>query len=67
MLYELFMHWIVGSIGMVVVSMVVSGLLCVWCASQGSKRNRLASNHCPHQLSASHEADASGVLVTLDV
>ena len=29
MLYELFMFWIVGSITMVVASMVMGGLLCV--------------------------------------
>lgn len=51
MLYELFMYWVVGSIGMVVASMVFSGLLCVWCASKGSKRNRLVSSNSPHQLS----------------
>ena len=50
MLYELFMYWVVGSIGMVVVSMVFSGLLCVWCASKGCKRNRLALNNSLHLL-----------------
>ena len=49
MLYQLFMYWVVGSIG-VVVSMVLGGLLCVWCASKGSKRTRLVSNNSPHQL-----------------
>jgi hypothetical protein len=43
MLYELFMVWIVGSISVVVASMVIGGLLCVWCAYKGSKRNRLGS------------------------
>ena len=32
MLYELFMLWMVVSITAVVVSMVLGGLLCVWCA-----------------------------------
>lgn len=45
MLYELFMYWMVGSIGMAVASMVFSGLLCVWCASKGGKRNRLVSSN----------------------
>lgn len=31
MLYELFMYWVVGSIAVVVISMVLGGLLCVWC------------------------------------
>ena len=44
MLYELFMVWVVGSITVVVASMVVGGLLCVWCAFKGSKRTRLVSN-----------------------
>jgi hypothetical protein len=43
MLYELFMLWIVGSISVVVASMVLGGLLCVWCAFKGSKRTRLVS------------------------
>ena len=51
MLYELFMFWVVGSIGVVVASMVLGGLLCVWCASRGGKRTRLVSNNSPHQLS----------------
>ena len=29
MLYELFMFWVVGSISVVVASMVLGGLLCV--------------------------------------
>ena len=33
MLYELFMFWVLVSISVVVASMVLSGLLCVWCAS----------------------------------
>jgi len=32
MLYELFMLWMVVSITAVVASMVLGGLLCVWCA-----------------------------------
>ena len=44
MLYELFMFWVIGSISVIVVSMVLGGLLCVWCAFKGSKRARLASN-----------------------
>jgi hypothetical protein len=44
MLYELFMLWVVGSITVVVASMVLGGLLCVWCAFKGSKRTRLVSN-----------------------
>jgi hypothetical protein len=47
MLYELFMFWVVGSITVVVASMVFGGLLCVWCAFKGSKRTRLTSN-CAH-------------------
>jgi len=42
MLYELFMLWIVGSISVVVASMVIGGLLCVWCAYKGGKRSQLA-------------------------
>lgn len=38
MLYELFMFWVVGSISVVVASMVLGGLLCVWCAYRGSKQ-----------------------------
>ena len=50
MLYALFMLWMVGSISVVVASMVIGGLLCVWCAYQGGKRSRLASDRT-HQLS----------------
>jgi len=32
MLYELFMLWIVGSITAVAASMVLGGVLCLWCA-----------------------------------
>jgi hypothetical protein len=42
MLYELFMVWMVGSISVIVASMVIGGLLCVWCAYQGGKRSQLA-------------------------
>ena len=48
MLYEIFMFWMVASIAVVVASMVLGGLLCVWCAYKGSKRARLASN-CARQ------------------
>ncbi len=40
MLYILFMFWIVASISMVVASMVIGGLLCVWCAFIGRRRFR---------------------------
>ncbi len=40
MLYALFMFWIVASISAVVVSMVLGGLLCVWCAFIGRRRSR---------------------------
>jgi hypothetical protein len=40
MLYALFMFWIVASISVVVASMVVGGLLCVWCAFIGRRRLR---------------------------
>jgi hypothetical protein len=45
MLYELFMVWMVGSIAVIAASMVLGGLLCVWCAYKGRKRARSASNH----------------------
>jgi hypothetical protein len=44
MLYELFMFWVVGSISVVVTSMVLGGLLCVWCAYRGSKHTQWASS-----------------------
>jgi len=50
MLYELFMFWVLGSIGIAVASMILGGLLCVWCASRGSKRTRFVPNSSPHQL-----------------
>ncbi len=53
MLYELFMYWVVGSIAVVVASMVLGGLLCVWCASRGSKRSRFVSDTFPPTLGSS--------------
>ena len=50
MLYELFMVWMVGSISVIVASMVIGGLLCVWCAYKGSKRTHLVSTR-PRELS----------------
>jgi uncharacterized membrane protein YqjE len=51
MLYELFMFWVVGSITVVVASMVLGGLLCVWCAYRGSKQARLSSTRRTPQTS----------------
>lgn len=52
MLYELFMFWVVGSISVVVASMVLGGLLCVWCAYKGSQHSqRSSSNMHAHQAS----------------
>ena len=51
MLYELFMFWVVGSITVVVASMVLGGLLCVWCAYRGSKQARWSSTTRTHQAS----------------
>jgi len=51
MLYELFMFWVVGSISVVVASMVLGGLLCVWCAFIARRRTRFVSKNFPHQLS----------------
>lgn len=53
MLYELFVYWVVGSIAVVVASMVLGGLLCVWCASRGSKRSRFVSDTFPSALERS--------------
>lgn len=53
MLYELFMYWVVGSIAVVVASMVLGGVLCVWCASRGSKRNRFVSDNLSSALGKS--------------
>jgi hypothetical protein len=50
MLYELFMYWVVGSIAVVLASMVLGGLLCVWCASRGSKRSRFVADNLPSTL-----------------
>ena len=44
LLYDLFMIWVVGSISVIAASMVLGGLLCVWCAFKGGKRSRLAAN-----------------------
>jgi hypothetical protein len=38
MLYEIFMFWVVASITGIVASIVLGGLLCVWCAYIGRKR-----------------------------
>ncbi len=52
MLYELFMFWVVGSISVVATSMVLGGLLCVWCAYRGSKHTHWSSpNTHVHQAS----------------
>ena len=40
MLYAVFMFWIVASISVVVASMVLGGVLCVWCAFIGRRRFR---------------------------
>jgi hypothetical protein len=40
MLYALFMFWVVASISVVVASMVISALLCIWCAFIGRRRAR---------------------------
>ena len=53
MLYELFMYWVVGSIAVVVASMVLGGVLCVWCASRGSKRSRFVSGNLSSPLGQS--------------
>ena len=51
MLYALFMFWIVASISVVVASMVLGGLLCVWCAFIGRRRARLdAASLLVHRL-----------------
>jgi hypothetical protein len=44
MLYDLFMFWVVGSIIGVVVSMVLGGLLCVWCAVISRRRAERSSS-----------------------
>lgn len=51
MLYELFMLWVVGSISVILASMVLGGLLCVWCAFIARRRTRFGYNNFPHQLS----------------
>jgi hypothetical protein len=40
MLYAVFMFWMVASISVVAASMVLGGLLCVWCAFIGRRRFR---------------------------
>jgi hypothetical protein len=49
MLYELFMFWVVVSIAGLVASMVLGGLLCVWCALIGRKRAEWHSTSCVNQ------------------
>lgn len=49
MLYELFMFWVVVSITGLVASMVMGGLLCVWCALIGRKRAEWLSASCVNQ------------------
>ena len=51
MLYELIMLWIVGSITVVVSSMVLGGLLCVWCAFIGRRRAARLVANCARPLS----------------
>ena len=51
MLYELAMLWIVGSITVVAASMVLGGLLCVWCAFIGRRRAARMISTCTSQLS----------------
>ena len=64
MLYELFMFWIVGSITMVVASMVMGGLLCVWCAYRGSKQAHWSpathAHQASNQLASSSHATPAG-------
>jgi hypothetical protein len=50
MSYELFMLWLSVFQALWASSMVLGGLLCVWCAFISRKRTRLASN-CVRQLS----------------
>jgi membrane protein required for beta-lactamase induction len=38
MLYAVFLFWVVASISVVVASLVLGGLLCVWCAFIGRRR-----------------------------
>ena len=51
MLYALFMFWIVASISVAVASMVIGGLLCVWCAFIGRRRAARMVDTCTRQLS----------------
>jgi hypothetical protein len=57
MLYQLFMFWVVVSITGLVASMVLGGILCVWCALIGRKRAELSSTSCVSQ--GSHEVTSS--------
>jgi hypothetical protein len=49
MLYELFMFWVVVSTTGLVASMVLGGLLCVWCAYIGRKYAERCSSMCINQ------------------
>ena len=61
MLHTLFMFWVVASISVVVASMVIGGLVCVWCAFIGRRRFRRngasLSAHRPPSPSLSHLDD----------
>lgn len=49
MLYTLFMFWMVASISVVATSMVLGGLLCVWCAFTGRRRQISSDPASPFQ------------------
>jgi membrane protein implicated in regulation of membrane protease activity len=51
MLYDLFMFWIVASISMIAASMVLGGLLCVWCAFVSRRRAERSSAALINQAS----------------
>lgn len=51
MLHELFVVWLVGSITVVATSMVLGGLLCVWCAFIGRRRAARMVDTCTRQFS----------------
>jgi hypothetical protein len=57
MLYGLFMFWVIVSITGLVASMVMGGILCVWCAIVGRKRSEWSSRMCVSQ--GSHEVTSS--------
>ena len=57
MLYELFMFWVIVSITGLVASMLLGGLLCVWCAFIGRKRAEWPATKCLNQ--GSHEVTSS--------